>query len=359
MAFPWGNKELVSPPGKTIRDLIEDRGMTQKEFATRMDLSEKHVSKLISGEVLLTTDVILRMISVIGKDVLFWSNLEALYRAGVVRETLKDQIALDERILSRIPLKELSDLGWIDLDDRPEAQVELARQYFEVCTLQIIESESMSPYTSYGAYIDREMDYTLLAWIQQAKFRARSMGVRPLDHRKLERNMMKVRSLSLLSPKEFLPKLQGLLAHCGVAFVVLPAMKELHLEAFTFFAEGRATIVFTAEGKNSETFWISLFRELAHILLRHVGPRIVSSKDAISEAESLGFELLLPSDRWKTFLARKRFDEKAILTFAQEEKIHPSLVANRLGDSKKELAHLTVAYELLRSDVNKPEHPAK
>ena len=39
MAFPWGNKELVSPPGKTIRDLIEDRGMTQKEFATRMIFS--------------------------------------------------------------------------------------------------------------------------------------------------------------------------------------------------------------------------------------------------------------------------------------------------------------------------------
>ena len=132
MAFSWGNQGPASPPGKTIRDLIEDRGMTQKEFAARMDLSEKHVSKLISGEVLLTTDVILRMISVIGKDVLFWSNLEAEYRADLLREALKDQVALDERILSRIPLEELHELGWIALDKDSAKQVELARQYFEV-----------------------------------------------------------------------------------------------------------------------------------------------------------------------------------------------------------------------------------
>ncbi len=63
--------------------------------------------------------------------------------------------------------------------------MELARHHFGGLYLQIIESESMSPYTSYGAYIDREMDLYASAWIQQAKFRARSMGVRPLDHRKL------------------------------------------------------------------------------------------------------------------------------------------------------------------------------
>ncbi|NLZ76457.1 MAG: helix-turn-helix domain-containing protein [Spirochaetales bacterium] len=353
MARSWGDQGAF-PPGKTIRDLIEDRGMTQKEFATRMGLSEKHVSKLIAGEVLLTTDVVLRLIPVIGKDVLFWSNLEALYRADVVRETLKDRIALDARILPRIPLEELSTLGWIALAEGPEAQVELVRRYFEVCTLQIIESEAMAPYVSFGSHIDRKMDYTLLAWIQQAKFRARGMGVRPLDHRKLERSMATARSLSLLPPKEFLPELRTLLGHAGVAFVVLPSLKELDLEALTFFAEGRATIAFTAEGKDSETFWAILFREAAHILLRHVGPRMTSSNDAVAEAERLGEELLLPFDRRKVFFAHRRFDEEAVLDFAKEERIHPSIVAGRLPVLKKELARLTVGYDLSERDGEAP-----
>lgn len=35
--------------------------MSQKELATRMDMSEKHISKLINGEVPLTQDVAMRL----------------------------------------------------------------------------------------------------------------------------------------------------------------------------------------------------------------------------------------------------------------------------------------------------------
>ena len=42
---------IATPLGATIREQLKDRGMSQKEFAARMDLSEKHVSKLINGEV--------------------------------------------------------------------------------------------------------------------------------------------------------------------------------------------------------------------------------------------------------------------------------------------------------------------
>ncbi|MFR0064315.1 MAG: helix-turn-helix transcriptional regulator [Veillonella parvula] len=41
---------VATPPGATIKEQLNDRNMSQKEFAARMDLSEKHVSKLINGE---------------------------------------------------------------------------------------------------------------------------------------------------------------------------------------------------------------------------------------------------------------------------------------------------------------------
>ena len=42
---------IAIPPGETIREQLENRGMTQKEFAQRMDMSEKHISNLINGKV--------------------------------------------------------------------------------------------------------------------------------------------------------------------------------------------------------------------------------------------------------------------------------------------------------------------
>ena len=45
---------IAVPPGATIKEQLDDRGLTQKEFALRMELSEKHISKLINGQVALT-----------------------------------------------------------------------------------------------------------------------------------------------------------------------------------------------------------------------------------------------------------------------------------------------------------------
>lgn len=34
---------IATPPGATIIEQLNDRGISQKEFATRMGLSEKHI----------------------------------------------------------------------------------------------------------------------------------------------------------------------------------------------------------------------------------------------------------------------------------------------------------------------------
>lgn len=57
---------IATPPGATIKEQLEDRGMSQKEFASRMDMSEKHISRLINGEVQLTPEVAYRLEMVLG-----------------------------------------------------------------------------------------------------------------------------------------------------------------------------------------------------------------------------------------------------------------------------------------------------
>ena len=42
---------IATPPGATLKEQLTDRGMTQKEFAKRMGMSEKHISRLINGDV--------------------------------------------------------------------------------------------------------------------------------------------------------------------------------------------------------------------------------------------------------------------------------------------------------------------
>jgi len=76
---------VAVPPGETIREQLENRGMSPKEFASRMGMSEKHISELLNGKVELTYNVSLRLESILGVPAQFWNNLEALYREKLAR----------------------------------------------------------------------------------------------------------------------------------------------------------------------------------------------------------------------------------------------------------------------------------
>ena len=76
---------IATPPGATIREQLSDRGMSQKEFAARMDMSEKHISKLVNGEVQLTPETAIRLEIVLGVPASFWNKLEAIYREKVLK----------------------------------------------------------------------------------------------------------------------------------------------------------------------------------------------------------------------------------------------------------------------------------
>lgn len=89
---------IATPPGATIREQLNNRGMSQKELAVRMDMSEKHISKLINGDVQLTPDVAVRLEMVLGVPAKFWNNLEAIYREKLVKVAAENAMEADRYV---------------------------------------------------------------------------------------------------------------------------------------------------------------------------------------------------------------------------------------------------------------------
>ena len=79
---------IATPPGATIKEQLVDRGMNQKEFSERMGMSEKHISRLINGEVQLTPDMAVRLEMVLGVPAQFWTKLESIYRDKIARANI-------------------------------------------------------------------------------------------------------------------------------------------------------------------------------------------------------------------------------------------------------------------------------
>ena len=109
---------IATPPGATIKEQLVDRKMSQKEFAARMDMSEKHISKLINGEVQLTTDMALRLEMVLGIPAQFWCNLEAIYREKLAKIEAENAMEKDLELIKKFPYAEMAKNHWVEETSR-------------------------------------------------------------------------------------------------------------------------------------------------------------------------------------------------------------------------------------------------
>ena len=77
--------DWISPPGDTVLDLLEERGWTQTELASRLGYSAKHVNQMLKGKAPLTESTALRLERVLGGSAGFWLAREARYRGHCAR----------------------------------------------------------------------------------------------------------------------------------------------------------------------------------------------------------------------------------------------------------------------------------
>ena len=76
---------IATPPGETLKEQLEERGLTQRELARITGLSQKHISHLVNGDVLLTARTALLLEAALNVPAGFWLRLEAVYREKLAR----------------------------------------------------------------------------------------------------------------------------------------------------------------------------------------------------------------------------------------------------------------------------------
>ena len=172
---------VATPPGATIKEQLTDRGMSQKEFAARMEVSEKHISKLINGEVQLTPDMAVRLEMVLGIPAQFWSNLEAIYREKLVKVKNENEMETDMELVKKLPYSEMAKNGWVPETKKACEKVIYSRKFFEVVNLELIEDSRLNRIACRRTSESEKADLALLAWAQKAKIEARLIDTAPID----------------------------------------------------------------------------------------------------------------------------------------------------------------------------------
>ncbi len=341
---------IATPPGATIKEQLNDRGMSQKEFAARMDMSEKHISKLINGDVQLTAETAVRLEMVLGVPAKFWNNLEAIYREKMIKAAAENAMDADAEIAKRFPYNEMAQLGWIPEARNARERVIYLRKYFEVVELSLLENALITKIACRRLVITEKSDLALMAWAQELKIKARDIQTAPINIKGLIATIPEIRKMTTLKPMDFCPKIKNCLSDCGIALVFLPHLKGSFLQGATFMDGNKIVVGLTTRGKDADKFWFSLFHELAHIVLGHVGQPGGTSDDDENAANKWSEDTLIKSDDFEHFKNGHDYSEKNVIRFAREQGVAPGIVVGRMqleGLIKYNmLNHLKEKYEI-------------
>lgn len=324
---------IATPPGATIKEQLDDRGMSQKEFASRMEMSEKHISRLLSGSVQLTPGVAYRLEMVLGLPAKFWCNLESIYRQKLAKVEDENAMDIDKDLAKKFPYGEMAKNGWVLDTQKAEERVVNLRKFFEVARLESLSNDKLIPRIACRRLsITKKSDFALIAWAQKAKVLARETSVSQINLNELTKQLPTIRAMTQKDPSVFCPALIKLLSDCGIALIFLPHISGSFLHGATFYDKNKIVVGLTVRGKDADKFWFSLFHEIGHILLGHLNQDGELGDAEEDAANKFARDILISPKQFHAFVDenRGRFTKTAIRVFSEDIGIDPGIVVGRL-----------------------------
>ena len=334
---------VVSPPGATLAELIEERGIPQAELARRMGRPINAVNEMVLGGKEITEDTALELERVLGTPAHFWLAREARYREYLARQ--RDAGRAESRVawLEKLPLKQLQDIGVLPpgrlTDGFKASLVDPALRFFGVASPEGWEEQYGRVQAAFRrANPARQTDNAAItAWLRLGEIAALNVELPPFSADTLHAGIPAMRALTVRPAAEMGTALTALCSGAGVVLMFQPPFPGTHVSGVARWLGDRPLIQLSLLGKWNDVFWFSFFHEVAHIL-KHP-KRAVFLDDASSgatvqskeekEADQFAEDVLIPSaDRRR--LGRIDLTAGAVNAFASEIELHPGIVVGCL-----------------------------
>ncbi|WP_433497300.1 helix-turn-helix domain-containing protein [Sphaerimonospora sp. CA-214678] len=335
--YAAGDLDYAVPPGETLRELLEEKGMTQRELAERAGLSPKHVNQLIHGLVRLTPEVAESLERVVGTPAKLWNRLEADYQSTRIR--LRAARDLEQHIewLKELPVSELVKRKILPEEPKDKvARVEQLLAFFAVASVDVWQELYAQPAAC--AFRKSKVQDSklgpLATWLRIGEIEAQRVPCRAFDATALRKTIPELRALTLLPVAEFRPRLQEICSSSGVAVVFVEEVRGARVSGVTRKIGTKRVIQLSHRYRTDDQLWFSFFHELHHVLNGDDEIRIeIAGKTETGdpkelEADRFAADTLIPP--YHAHRLAELASKDAIRSFAHEIGIAPGIVVGRL-----------------------------
>ncbi|MDF5725250.1 MAG: HigA family addiction module antitoxin [Rhizonema sp. PD37] len=333
--------DYVSPPGETLQEILEERGMSQAELAERTGRPKKTINEIINAKAAITPETALQLERVFNIPASFWNNNERRYREFLAQQEEKDRLEKQVAWLKGIPVTAMIKSGWIRCYQDKVEQLREVLNFFAVASPEQWEGIWCSTHVDFRkSQAFQSESGAMAAWLRQGEIEASEIPCATYDAKKFSEALLQVRTLTMKPPEVFQPELVQLCAEAGVAVVFIPELPKTRVCGATRWLNPRkALIQLSLRHKTDDHLWFAFFHESGHIVLhgkRDVflegkGVAAVENLEKEEEANKFAADILIPSIEFKRFLASGQQRTKVCIEqFAAEIRIAPGIVVGRL-----------------------------
>ena len=333
-------------PGYYVKDIIEDLEMSQCEFAKRLEITDKTLSKLLSGEAPMSNEIAKKMSQMLGTSVDVWLELQKKYEDKCCQIEQLQEIERETKCLEEIDYSYFSKLNVVAPTKDKKEKVQNLRKYLQVASLCTLgKPDLLAACKTSVPEVELKHVINANAWIQTGINFAKNVICEPFDGKKLKEALMEIRQMTVQEPTVFYPRLEKILSECGVALVALPYLRNSGVNgAVKWLNNDKVLLLINDRKKVADLFWFALFHELKHILQNRkkavyisyenkYGYRLTLGADdeeSEKEANEFAADFLVPSKSYQKFVSAGDFSENNIKKFAKAIGVNSSIVIGRL-----------------------------
>lgn len=337
--------EWISPPGEIVAKVLDSRQMDIDEFACSLGFNVREALALLEGSMEIDDALAAELARVIGSTSSFWLRCEQNYQEDLRRNLpayVDDQA---REWLGRLPLKEMSRLGWLKTHKDPILQAQECFRFFGVMGFDewrerqtaLLSKVNFRTSTVFSADTSATS-----AWLRWAETKAEEISCCPWNRDSFLGALSAIRGLSRNHhPEWFVPRLREMCAAHGVALVIAPAPKGCRASGATkLLRPKKAMLVLSFRYYSDDHFWFSFFHEAAHLIL-HADQSLFLDEDGgelddrEAEANSFAYSTLIPADKEMAMVNLPR-NYKAYVEFGRELGIAPGIIVGQM----QRLGHL-------------------
>ena len=341
------SRDLIIHPGETIADVLEERGITQAELATRTGVSPAYVSSVISGKKNISSNFAMALEYALDVPKSFWLNLQANYEAELLELNEADTVTDDEKAV--LPaLHEI--IAWLrrirlipSKQDKENTILSLRK------ALRISDISKLNSLVTMGAFRVSKtapVDPIVMgAWLRLCQvFGERNTRVVPqFEAQNVKQLIFELKSIMINPETDLQNDLANVMASYGIKFSVVHNFRGAPVHGYiSQNKDGEYQMALTIRGAFADIFWFSLFHEIGHIVNGDVSKTsgfidVLNNNDVDIEsaADKFAGDALLEPESYARFVATGVYTISEIKKYAASQRVAPYVVIGRLQKEKR------------------------